>query len=172
MKTVNSAEMISNDVCFQTKDNRRFRLRAAAIIVENGAVLFATNDAEDYYYTIGGGVELGETAEDAVRREVKEDTGVDYEIERLAFIQENFFKRDDGELKNLACHEITFYFLMKPHGTRQLNSHSKTANNTIDEKMVWLPPDKLSEYNAYPFFFREKLKSLLPYPEHIITHQD
>lgn len=169
MKTVNSVEMISNDICFQTNDKRRFRLRAAAIIIENGAVLFATNDAEDYYYTIGGGVELGETAEEAVRREVKEETGVDYQIERLAFIQENFFERDDGELKDLSCHEVTFYFLMKPRGTRQLDSHSKPANNTTEEKKVWLPLDKLGEYDAYPLFFREKLKNLPPYPEHIVT---
>jgi ADP-ribose pyrophosphatase YjhB (NUDIX family) len=169
MKTVNSVEMISNDICFQTNDKRRFRLRAAAIIIENGAVLFATNDAEDYYYTIGGGVELGETAEEAVRREVKEETGVDYQIERLAFIQENFFKRDDGELKDLSCHEVTFYFLMKSRGTRQLDSHSKPANNTTEEKMVWLPLDKLGEYDAYPLFFREKLKNLPPYPEYIVT---
>jgi len=171
MKTVNSVEMISNDICFQTNDKRRFRLRAAAIIIENGAVLFATNDAEDYYYTIGGGVELGETAEEAVRREVKEETGVDYQIERLAFIQENFFKRDDGELKDLSCHEVTFYFLMKSRGTRQLDSHSKPANNTTEEKMVWLPLDKLGEYDAYPLFFREKLKNLPPYPEYIVTRR-
>lgn len=171
MKISNMAEMISNDICFQTKDNRRFRLRAAAIIIENGCILFATNEMESYYYSIGGGIELGETAEQAVLREVKEETGVEYQIDRLAFIQENFFKRDDGMLKDLSCHEVTFYFLMKPRGTQQLNSHSKTANNRIDEQMAWLPLDKLSEYEAYPFFFREKLKNLPPYPEHIVTHQ-
>lgn len=171
MKTVNSTEMTTNDICFQTKDNRRFRLRSAAIIIENGCVLFATKDAENYYYTIGGGVELGETAEHAVIREVKEETGADYQIDRLAFIQENFFNRDDGSLKNLSCHEVTFYFLMKPRGTQQLNSHSKALNHTVDEQMVWLPLDKLNEYEAYPFFFREKLKNLPPYPEHIITRQ-
>lgn len=169
MKAVNTAEMINNDICFQTNDKRRFRLRAAAIIIENDCVLFATNDMESYYYTIGGGIELGETAEQAVLREVKEETGADYQIERLAFIQENFFKRDDGDFKDLSCHEVTFYFLMKPCGSQQLDSHSKTANHTVDEKMVWLPLDKLSEYEAYPFFFREKLKNLLPYPEHIVT---
>lgn len=171
MKISNLAEMISNDICFQTKDKRRFRLRAAAIIIENNCVLFATNDMEKYYYSIGGAIELGETAEAAVLREVKEETGVSYEIERLAFVQENFFKRDDGMLKDLQCHEITFYFLMKPRGSQQLNSHSKTANNTVEEKMVWLPIDKLGEYEAYPFFFREKLKNLPPYPEHIVTLQ-
>ena len=171
MKISNTINMINNDVCFQTKDNRRFRLRAAAIIIENGAILFATNDIEKYYYSIGGAVELGETAEEAVLREVKEETGIAYQIERLAFIQENFFRRDDGILKGLACHEITFYFLMKSRGTQKLNSHSKTANNTVDEKMVWLPINKLGEYEAYPFFFKEKLKSLPHFPEHIVTHQ-
>ena len=39
-------------------------------------VLFAGNELEDYYYSIGGGVHMGETAEDAVKREVFEETGV------------------------------------------------------------------------------------------------
>jgi ADP-ribose pyrophosphatase YjhB (NUDIX family) len=171
MKISNSIELINNDVCFQTEDNRRFRLRAAAIIIEKGCVLFATNDSEKYYYSIGGAIEIGETAESAILREVKEETGVDYEIDRLAFIQENFFQRHDGMLKDLRCHEITFYFLMKSKGSQQLNSNSKTLNNTIEEKMVWLPIDKLNEYEAYPFFFRDKLKNLPLYPEHIITYQ-
>ena len=52
-KISNSIEMMNNDVCFQTDDDRRFRLRAAAIIIENGCVLFATNDVEKYYYSNG-----------------------------------------------------------------------------------------------------------------------
>lgn len=171
MKISNLVKTMNDDICFQTVDNKRFRLRAAAIIIENGCVLFATNDVEKYYYTIGGAIELGETAEHAVLREVKEETGVDYEIDRLVFVQENFFKRDDGMLKGFACHEITFYFLMKSRGSQQLNSHSKTANNTIEERMVWLPVEDLSKYEAYPFFFRQRLKSLPQSVEHIVTHQ-
>lgn len=34
---------------------------------------------------------MGETAEQAVIREVYEETGIMYQIERLAFIHENFF---------------------------------------------------------------------------------
>ena len=112
-KISNSIDMMNNDVCFQTEDNRRFRLRAAAIIIEDGCVLFATNDVEKYYYSIGGAIELGETAEQAVLREVFEETGVHYEIDRLAYIEENFFKRNDGAMKGLDCHEISFFFLMK-----------------------------------------------------------
>ncbi len=79
--------------CGFTKENHWFRYRAAAIIVENNCVLFAGNEHEDYYYSIGGEVHMGETAEDAVLREVYEETGVRYEIDRLAVIHENFFTK-------------------------------------------------------------------------------
>ncbi len=160
-----------NDICFQTPENDRFRLRAAAIIIENGCVLFATNDKEKYYYSIGGAIRLGETAEQTCLREVFEETGIHYEIDRLAFVQELFFRRDDGMLKGLNCHEITFFFLMKPRGTQQLDSHSKTFYGTVEEKMCWLPLNELGKYEAYPEFFKEKLNNLQPGIEHIVTRQ-
>ena len=55
------------DGCF-TSDNNWFRYRAAAIIVEDGCVLFIGNKNEDYLYSVGGGVHMGESAEDAVKR--------------------------------------------------------------------------------------------------------
>ena len=54
--------------CGFTRDSSWFRYREAAIIVENDCVLFAGNEIEDYYYSIGGGVHMGETVEDAVKR--------------------------------------------------------------------------------------------------------
>ena len=171
MKSSNMLTMADPDVCFQTPDNKRFRLRAAAIIIEKGCVLFATNESEKYYYSIGGGVHFGETMEDAVQREVLEETGVPYEIDRLAFVHENFFSRNDGMFKGLTCHEITFYFLMKSRGTQKLNSNSFTLDGTLKEHMCWLPIDQLSSFDAYPRFFAEKLKDLPPYPQHIVTKQ-
>ena len=155
--------------CGFTKRNKWFRYRAAAIIIENGHVLFAGNERESYYYSIGGGVHIGDSAEEAVKREVLEETGVEYEVERLAFIHENFFD-GDGTLEGRECHEIALYFLMKPRGTQELNSNSYTQG--VKENMYWLPIDKLNEYRAYPTFFREKLKDLKNEIQHIITYQD
>ncbi len=62
--------------CGFEKEDGWFRYRAAAIIIENGQVLFAKNEVDDYYYSVGGGVHLGEKAEDAVRREVFRIYGV------------------------------------------------------------------------------------------------
>lgn len=155
--------------CGFQKDNKRFRYRAAAIIVENGCVLFAGNRKEDYFYSIGGAVHMGETAEDAVRREVKEETGVEYELDRLAVIHENFFNESKGSLKGLNCHEIALYYLMKPRGTQNLNSNSYTLG--VKENMYWLPIEKLDDYKVFPTFMKDYFQAKHSGIEHIITDE-
>lgn len=151
------------DCCF-TKENQKFRYRAAAIIIENNCVLFAGNEKNDYFYSIGGGVHIGETAEEAVTREVLEETGVEYEIDRLAFIHENFFKEN-----NVDCHEVSFYFLMKSRGTQELKSDSYTQG--VRETMHWLPIADLDKYKAYPTFLKDKIENIGKTIEHIVTHE-
>ena len=100
--------------CGFVKENNWFRYRAAAIIVENGCVLFVGNERDNYLYSVGGGVHMNEKAEEAVKREVLEETGVEYEIERLAVIHENFWEGNGDSLDGLHCHEVSLYYLMKP----------------------------------------------------------
>ena len=109
---------------------------------------------------------MGETAEQAVIREVYEETGVKYEVERLAFIHENFFD-GDGVTEGKKCHEIAFYFLMKPRGTQVINSNSICAEGK--EYMTWIPISQLSKLKAYPTFFKEKLVNIGSAIEHIVT---
>ena len=112
---------------------------------------------------------MGETAEDAVRREVFEETGVHYEIDRLAVIHENFFNENSGTLKGLNCHEISFYFLMKPRGTQELHSDSYTYG--AKEEMHWIPIKDLDKYKAFPSFIKEYLSEEHCGIEHIITDE-
>ncbi|MDR2532906.1 MAG: NUDIX domain-containing protein [Oscillospiraceae bacterium] len=154
------------DCCF-TSDEKWFRYRAAAIIIENNCVLFANNESVDYFYSVGGGVKHGETAEQAVIREVFEETGVKYKIDRLAFIHENFFSESIASLKGLDCHEITLFFLMKPRGTQEINCKSYCIDGR--EFMNWIPISDLEKLKAYPTFFTEKLTNLSENIEHIVT---
>lgn len=159
---------MEHDCCFR-KDNKWFRYRAAAIIVEDNCVLFARNEVNDYYYSIGGGVHLGETSEEAVKREVFEETGVEYEVDHLAVIHENFFY-GDYDLKGVDCHEIAFYYMMKPKGNKKLNSHSVTMGG-VKETMHWIPIEDLSSYKAFPSFMKDYLQSEHSGVEHIITNE-
>ncbi len=155
--------------CGFIKRNKWFRYRAAAIIVEEGCVLFAGNDEDDYYYSVGGAVHMGETSEEAVKREVFEETGVRYEVDHLAVIHENFFIGSSG-LKGVECHEIALYYMMKPKGNKNINSHSLTMGG-VKESMHWIPIDELEKYNAYPSFMKEYLQSDHIGVCHIITDE-
>lgn len=156
------------DCCF-TEENKWFRYRAGAIIVEDECVLFAGNKNEDYFYSIGGGVHMGEKAEDALRREVFEETGVHYEVDYLAVIHENFFDESEGTLKGLDCHEIAFFYMMKARGTKELNSDSYTYG--VREEMHWIPIKDLDQYKAFPAFIKEYLSKEHEGVEHIVTDE-
>lgn len=152
--------------CGFTHENNWFRYRAAALIIENECLLFVGNEKENYYYSVGGGVHMGETAKDAVIREVYEETGVNYEIDRLAIIHENFFNQHSGGLKGLNCHEICFYFLMKSKGSQKLKNKMTQDSK---EELYWLPINKLDKYNTFPNFFKDYFNMTHSEVVHIIT---
>ena len=156
--------------CGFTKDNNWFRYRAAAIIVEDDCVLLAGNDKEDYFYSVGGGVHMNETAEEAVIREGLEETGVCYQVDTLAVIHENFWNGNGAYDKGLHCHEIALYFLMKPRGTKELKSNSYTRFND-KETMNWIPIQDLDKYKVFPTFLKEYLCSGTADLQHIITDE-
>lgn len=158
-KIINKVQ--NHDCCF-VEGSGIFRYRAAAIIIEDDCVLLASNRKTDYYYSVGGGVHMGESSEDAVVREVYEETGIKYEVDRLAFVHENFFV-ENGQ----NWHEIAFYYLMKSRGTQELNSNSTSQG--VKEYMNWIPISELKNHSAYPIFFIEKLLKISNQVEHIIS---
>lgn len=89
-------------------------------------------------------------------------------LSRFSFIHENFFV-GDGSLSGKKCHEIAFYYLMKPKGTRELDSNSYTQG--VKENMYWIPINDLKNYRAYRTFFIEKLNNLKSEIEHIVTYE-
>lgn len=156
--------------CSFDEDGRWFRYRAAAIILHAGSVLMARNDAEPYFYSIGGGVQHMETAEDAVRREVREEIGLDLPIDRLAFVHENFFSGSTTSgLSGRDCHELTFYFLMAFDAENPPVAGARTTNG-VREWYEWVD---LATYGrervAYPTFFATELPTIGSRPKWITT---
>ena len=159
-----------NSDCGFTVGKNWFRYRAAGIIVEDGCVLLVGNDKENYFYSVGGGVHLGETAENAAVRECLEETGVRFEIDRLAVIHENFWNGKGAYDEGLICHEIALYFLMKPRGTKELNSNSYTRFGD-KEIMRWIPIKDLDKYKVFPTFLKEYLSSDRTDVKHFVTDE-
>lgn len=153
--------------CRYERGNNRFVYRAGAIIIENGCILLVTNDSADYFYTVGGAIHFDETAEQAVLREVREETGVDYEADRLVFINEAFFIEECGVHRGKSFHEISMYFLMKPRGTQKIHSDSYSCDGK--ETLKWIPLGELKSLKVYPEFLAERLDSLPQSVEYIMS---
>ncbi len=61
----------------------RFRIAVSALLFDEHRVLLAHRRDIDWWNLPGGGMELGETVEEAVKREVLEETGLQVEVEQL-----------------------------------------------------------------------------------------
>ena len=132
-----------------------FYYRAGAIIIEDNHVLMIKSDSVDYLYSIGGAVNHGETAEEAVLREIWEETGVDYEIERPVFVYENIFCESGKDF-----HGVELFFLMKPRGTREGLVCKSQGMDGAKEQLHWLPLGEMTDIKLFPEFFKTRLHSL------------
>lgn len=107
----------------------------ALIINKEGKILLSRGKKWDGKYTVfGGHVELGESLEDAVKREVKEETGLDIKIvDKLGF-EDSIFEKDFHKKK----HFIFIDFLCKYEGE---NEAVKT-NEEYEEEFRWVGLDE------------------------------
>ena len=124
-----------------------FGVRAAALILQNGKLLVTKDKGK--YYTIGGAIQVNESTEDAVVREVKEELGVKAQAGQPAFVVENRFEQD-----GVSYHNIEFHYLVDLLEEAPLTMQE-------DEKMQpceWIDLDRLEGINLVPAF----LKTALP----------
>lgn len=91
----------------------RFIVRPSvyAIIFNHHQVLLVTNTTSQRYYLPGGGIETGESLEEGLHREVKEEAGIDITNIRLITTAEDFFYYDPTDT---AYHALQFYYQASP----------------------------------------------------------
>ena len=112
-------------------------LAVSAAIFRDGRVLIvrrARPPAHGLYTLPGGGVELGETLEEAVIREVREETGLDVEPVALAGYRQAVARDADGRVER--------HFVILPFAARFI-AGEVSLNEELAEAH-WLKPSELS----------------------------
>lgn len=123
--------------------NLTFRPAAYGIIIQKNKVLLSKQ--WDGYAFPGGGVSLGETIEEAVKREVREETGLDVKVGKIVSCQSSFFKLPH----NLGCvQSILMFFLCSIIGGEVSVELFDVHEKKDADKPEWL---KLSEIKNIKF---------------------
>ena len=152
------------DLSFKT-DEGRFNYRVAGLLINENKVLIMKDENSPYYYFPGGRVSMHEKSEDAILREIREELSVDAAIERLLWINENFFEE---EVLKEKFHEICFIYLLSLKDDKLLIKGNEFEENEEGKihTYYWKTFDELKELNVYPLFLKNRCSEL---PEHL-TH--
>ena len=142
----------------------KLNVRAAAVIIHNNKILMHKNVNKDHYGLIGGRVEIGESSEETVKREIKEELNKEIEITGYISTVENFFT-----MNGKKYHEILFIYKaeFKDEENRKLEEVLENKEGKDYLKYYWIDLDKIDTYKIMPEILKEILK-VKKYPLHEI----
>ncbi|MFK7802333.1 MAG: NUDIX domain-containing protein [Anaerolineae bacterium] len=88
-----------------------FRPSAYGIVVQDGKIVLLHNRNSSKLSLPGGGIELGESNQEAVERELIEETGLRVRVEQLLAHEQDFFYYDP---KDILVHTFLFFYSCSP----------------------------------------------------------
>ncbi len=122
-----------------------FELCVRAIIQQNGKILVCKNKEKNYYFFPGGHINFGESAERALRRELKEELYIS--IKTISFIGaiENIFMEE-----KIEHHELDLIFSVKAENVRD-----KSKEDHID--FLFFDTKRFAREIIFPLALRDNI---------------
>ena len=158
------------DILFKT-DDWVFSYRVAGICVENGKVLLQKPTNDTAYAFPGGHVEFGETNEETLIREFREEIGGDIQVEELKWVGEVFFPWG-----RKPCHQVCLYYMVKllnpeiPRDGMFMASERMEGRN-FDLEYHWIPIEDIEKLEVYPTQTPELMRKLPEGVQHFVYNE-
>jgi len=140
--------------------------RAVGIVIKNEKILLIRRFRGEkdgwtkgwYFVFPGGGVEEGETTEEACIREIKEELSLDAKINKLLFVMHN-----PAKVRDFDGRDEYFYLITDFSGHVELGGPEKERMNENDQfHLEWTLISEMKNMETlYPKEAKEKLISLL-----------
>lgn len=159
------------DILFKTEDNI-FSYRVAGILIRDGRILLQRPINDTGYAFPGGHVSFGETNEETLIREFKEEISADINVHGLQWVAEIFFPWGDK-----PCHQICLFYRISLCDEMQIplsgtfNAIDELDSLNIDLEFSWIPLSEIKNIELYPINAKEKLEKLSDKIEHFIYRQ-
>ena len=115
----------------------------AGIVAGPEGILLVVRDKEPAKGRLsfpGGGVDVGETQEEAIVREVREETGIECEVIKFVATADLIIHDDDGA--------IEFHFILNHYLCRALSFELRAESP--DAQPMWIEPSRLREFDIPP----------------------
>ena len=143
-------------------DGMKLNVRSGIMIIKDNKILLHKNDNKDNYCLPGGGVKFLETSEEAIIREIKEETGLDIKVDSFVTTIENIFEKD-----GIKFHEV--YFIYKGSFIENIDT-SKIINNIEGKplKYGFVDLNKIDDYYILPVVIKDIIKNK---KDHIINRE-
>ncbi|MBK1813211.1 NUDIX hydrolase [Clostridium sp. YIM B02505] len=163
---------MSRDIIFKTEEYV-FSYRVAGLLIQNGKVLLQKPVDDTGYAIPGGHVALGETNEETLIREFKEEINADIKVDKLRWVGELFFPWGDK-----PCHQICLFYEVSLagdinipldgtfFGTEQLEGKS------FKLEFSWVDTKAIKNIELYPIEAKEYLYEGLDEIKHFVYKQD
>ncbi len=141
-------------------------IRTVGVLVKNNKILVQRDKDGNEFALPGGHIKIGETLEDGLLREYKEETGIDIKIKHMLWSEECFWECGDR-----PAHNISFYFLIEECDGFEIPdvgafvSHKDNCNVVIG----WMNIDQIQNVTIYPEFLKDEIYNLNGPIKHFVS---
>ena len=147
-------------------DNCICDVRTVGVFIRDNMILVQRERNGSEYALPGGHVKIGESLEQGLIREYKEETGADISCLRMLWSEECFWVWNGRKAHNFA-----FYYLIELCEASTISdvgdfvSHKDNCNIVFE----WIPIDQIQNMTIYPEFLKREIYHLDGPMQHFVS---